>query len=500
MECPRVKKDVSEIPPVGISGLAAYVPPYRVCLEAWSEWTGNNPQKIRAVVGTSFRMRGSEQSVYTLAATAVLRLIRNYGIDPSRVTYLGFGTESSTDNAAGAVIIKGMVNDGLRALGKATLPRECEVPEFKHACLGGVYAMKGALRYLATDGSGRQAIVVSADLAQYARGSSGEQTQGAGAVAMLLEENPKLATVDLRAAGKSSDYRGADFRKPFIRFNQADPGHHGHLNDFPVFNGAYSTACYLEATITALGAMFSKADERPSGWLKNLGVIFMHRPYQRMPESGLALGYLFALARGDASDRAELSTYCDEAGESPVAVIDELNARPAIGEAAEDPARPLPDAYPRSMNVVRALRGTDAYRAVVGDKLSYGAAQVAELGNLYTASLPAWIAAGFEDAIGRGEDLAGCRMLLIGYGSGDAAEAIPCQVVPGWQAAARNIRMAQALADPIGLDRAQYERLHDGLKVSIDRPMREEFIVSHIGERADAPVVDEGIEYYRFIA
>ena len=76
--------DLAPISPIGISGLAAYVPPYRVCLEEWSGWTGNNPEKIRAVVGRSFRMRGSEQSVYTLAATAVLRLIRNYEIDPSR--------------------------------------------------------------------------------------------------------------------------------------------------------------------------------------------------------------------------------------------------------------------------------------------------------------------------------------------------------------------------------------------------------------------------------
>lgn len=491
---------MSELPPVGISGLTAYVPPYRVCLEEWSEWTGNNPEKIRAVVGSSFRMRGSEQSVYTLAATAVLRLIRGYDIDPSQVTYLGFGTESSTDNAAGAVIIKGMVNDGLRALGRSTLPRACEVPEFKHACLGGVYAMKGALRYLATDGAGRQAIVVSADLAQYARGSSGEQTQGAGAVAMLLEENPKLAVVDLKAAGKSSDYRGVDFRKPFIRFNQAAPGHHGHLNDFPVFNGPYSTACYLEATVAALGAMFDKADARPSVWLKDLGAIFMHRPYQRMPESGLALGYLFALSRGDETDRVELAAHCAAAEESVEAVIEELNSRPAIGEVAENPARPVLEAYPQAMNVVRALRSTDAYREIVTEKLAYGADLVAELGNLYTASLPAWIAAGFEDAVERGEDLTGRRMLLIGYGSGDAAEAIPCQVVPGWESAARRIRISAALADPIGLDRDQYERLHDGLQVEIERNMVEEFVVSHVGERADAPVVDEGIEYYRFIA
>ncbi len=73
-------------------------------------------------------------------------------------------------------------------------------------------------------------------------------------------------------------------------------------------------------------------------------------------------------------------------------------------------------------------------------------------------------------------------------------------MVPGWEAAAAKIHMSAALADPIGLDREQYERLHDGERLEIERPMREEFVVSHVGERVGSPVVDEGIEYYRFIA
>ena len=40
---------------VGISGFAAYVPPYRVSLEDWCRWTGAPWDKTRAVVGHSFR-------------------------------------------------------------------------------------------------------------------------------------------------------------------------------------------------------------------------------------------------------------------------------------------------------------------------------------------------------------------------------------------------------------------------------------------------------------
>src|SRR5690554_5482416 len=221
---------------VGISGFAVYVPPYRVDLEAWCEWTATPWEKTRAVVGRSFRMRGPAQSVYTLAANAVRRLMERYEVDPTRVGFLGLGTESSTDNSAGAVIIKGMLDEALKAEGQPPLSRNCEVPEVKHACLGGIYALKHALRYLAVERADRCAIVVSADIAEYARGSSGEPTQGAGAVAMLVERNPRLLEIDLKNIGSASAYRAVDFRKPVLR-NIIRGKLNCHFQDLPVFNG-----------------------------------------------------------------------------------------------------------------------------------------------------------------------------------------------------------------------------------------------------------------------
>ena len=88
---------------IGISGFASYLPPNRVQLADWCQWTGDQFDKIRNVVGSSFRMRGANENAYTMGATAVLRLIQQYGIDPSRIGYLALGTESSTDNSAGAL-------------------------------------------------------------------------------------------------------------------------------------------------------------------------------------------------------------------------------------------------------------------------------------------------------------------------------------------------------------------------------------------------------------
>src|ERR1044071_6598833 len=188
----------------GVSAMSAYVPTFRVRLQDWCQWTGNSWDKIQVVVGKSFRVPGRHENVYTMAANAVLRLIRQNDIDPQRVGFLGLGTESSTDNAAGAVIVRGMVDRALEALGLPRLSRYLEDPEFQEACLGGVDALKSALRYAQCDGADRLAIVVSADVTEYERGSTGEQTQGAGAVAMLIENRPRMFAVDLFRAGSAS--------------------------------------------------------------------------------------------------------------------------------------------------------------------------------------------------------------------------------------------------------------------------------------------------------
>jgi hydroxymethylglutaryl-CoA synthase len=435
-----------------------------------------------------------------MAATAVLRLIDQYDVDPSRVRFLGLGTESSTDNSAGAVIIRGMVDQALRARGLPTLSRSCEVPEYKHACLGGVYAMKGALRFLATDGEGSLAIVVCADIAEYARRSSGEPTQGAGAVAMLIEENPKIASVDLANSGSASDYRVMDFRKPMLRFCGQDRSETHQIQDFPVFNGKYSTTCYIDETLHALRDMYRKRDISAIEHLRSLKTIFMHRPYRRMPETGLAIAYLFALADGGQEDLAELRSYCEASGVDFDGVVDEMRGRPDVASLANEDSLQL-DAYPMTMGVLHAFRNSDAFAHKVLDKLSLGADMIRDLGNLYTAAMPAWFAAGLETALADDLDLAGEELLTLGYGSGDAAEVIPFYMEPGWHEAAARIAFSSALEGAVDLSFEQYVAMHDGQHVAdLERTACNEFVIDAVGQREDRHFQDIGIEYYRYVS
>ncbi|MEM7430823.1 MAG: hydroxymethylglutaryl-CoA synthase [Pseudomonadota bacterium] len=485
---------------IGISGLAAYIPPYRVWLEDWCDWTNGHWPKVREVVGRSFRVRGPDQSVYTMAATAVLRLIDQYDVDPGRIKFLGLGTESSTDNSAGAIIVKGMVDQALETRGLPPIARSCEVPEFKHACLGGVYGMKGAIRHLALDGAGGQAIVVCADIAEYARGSSGEPTQGAGAVAMLLEEDPALAVVDLPGSGSASDYRVMDFRKPMLRFCGQDQNESHQVQDFPVFNGKYSTTCYIDETLQALNDMYRKRQLDPIEYLRSLKSVFMHRPYRRMPETGWAVAYLFALSQGSAEDRAELASYCYEAGIDAEQLRTEMLSQPRVSTLAS-PERLEYEIYPLTMAALRVFRASRHYRTEVLDKLALGSDTMLDLGNLYTAALPAWLAAGFEQALDENRLAVGEEVLTLGYGSGDAAEVIPFYVAERWREASAAMGFNAVMNQAVDLNYEQYAALHDGqIPNDLKYLPKNEFVIDHVGSAEERHFNDLGIEYYRYVS
>ncbi len=509
-----VPRDNRSIHPIdeqapGISGMSIYVPSARVPLKDWCAWTENPWEKVEKVVGRSFRVPAPFENVYTMAANAVLRLIIRYEIDPERVGFLGLGTESSSDNAAGAVIVRGMVDHALSDLGKPRLARELEVPEFKHACLGGVYALKSALRYVACDGKDRYAIVVSADIAEYERGSSGEQTQGAGAVAMLVEHQPKMLALDLGRSGSASSYRGPDFRKPFARhFSQEYAPNTKRLSDFPIFSGRYSTYAYLDETVHAVERMLERVDVKTGTYYDSVRALFFHRPYHHMPISAMSFLYVRGLARSHHHVQ-EFDEICKLAGVTSEAVLSETKTTPDLydrvmkGQAEEDP-------YPATSQAASTLRRQPKFRELLGEKLGLGGELVKDLGNLYSAALPAWIAAGFEEAVQSGEELQGASMVMIGYGSGDAAEAIPMTAVPGWQKAARLIGFAEALTSATDLKREEYEALHDGLPLgtaleSVSSGLAQvlkpsgQFAIHRVGDTYDENFQDLAVEYYEYV-
>jgi hydroxymethylglutaryl-CoA synthase len=314
---------------------------------------------------------------------------------------------------------------------------------------------------------------------------------------MLVENNPKMLRFELDMSGSASDYRGPDFRKPFSRFTNQTLEKHGQPRDFPVFNGKYSTTCYVDEVLAAMKDLFRKVKAAPSAFMKDLGAVFLHRPFLRMAETGLIMSLLYSFALGDDLDQSLLDEYARLAGVDGRALRNELLETKNVYELVEDQTLAV-ELFPLATATAKAFRKTEDFEQLVVKKLRLGGEQMAEVGNLYTASLPVWLAAGLEQAVNEDLQLDNSRFLTIGYGSGDAAEVIPMRVVAGWQSAAERIQFSQSLATATDLDQSAYETLHDTGELSFEPTATQDaFYIASIGAR-DRHFDDSGIEYYKY--
>ena len=484
--------------------MAVYAPAPRVDLEQWCKWNQMPWEKICQTVGSSFRIPSHNENTYTMAATATLRLILQNNIDPGRIGFLGLGTESSTDNSAGSVIVRGMVDQALTQLRVPQISRNCEVPEFKHGCLSGVYALKCASRYAAYDGVGRLAIAVASDVAEYELGSLKEQAQGAGAVAMLVEQHPKLFSLDLCRAGSGSHYRGPDLRKPHKRHFVEGYGNSssGKLADTPVFSGPYSTMSYLDEVTVAVEDMLSKLNTPPGEYYSEVAGLFFHRPYSLLPVVAMSVLYTRGLARAtSAQHKRKFEELCQKARVPPEAVVQELHESLDLFHMMLQGNTAKPMVLKATQEVAAVLRNDREFIVLLDAKMSLGCGTMNHFGNLASAALPCWMAAGLEEAAIKGLKLDGRPMVMVGYGSGDAAEAIPIGMTPGWESAAKRIGAARSLEAAVDLTQDEYEGLHSGeVKRDFSEGQHGRFVIDHVGTRHEAEFQDLAVEYYKYIA
>ena len=181
-------------------------------------------------------------------------------------------------------------------------------------------------------------------------------------------------------------------------------------------------------------------------------------------------------------------------------MIREARSTPDLYASVSELGADVTDPYAATSSVAAVLRKQARFRQLLEQKMSLGSHAVRDLGNLYSAALPSWLAAGFQDALERSIDLTHRPMVAVGYGSGDAAEAWPIRAVSGWAGAAERINVQKAADGAIDLTREQYEALHDGDDVELHYSPQSEFAITHIGEKYDSSFQDLSIEYYSYVS
>jgi hydroxymethylglutaryl-CoA synthase len=218
---------------IGIDAIAIAVPHGFVELADLAEARGVPVGKYVEGLGvTRMAVAQQHEDPVALAANACRRLFATAGVDPSSIGLCVAGTETAVDHS------KPVAAYLHRLLG---LPERCRVYEAKHACFGGTAGLMTAIDWIAAGSNrGRTALVVCTDVARYALRTAGEPTQGAGAVAMLISENPRLLALDPGVTGSyARDVN--DFWRPLYSKEAVVDGHH-------------SVQCYLDALAGAYQA------------------------------------------------------------------------------------------------------------------------------------------------------------------------------------------------------------------------------------------------------
>ena len=266
---------------VGVSDIAIYVPPFYMSHEDLARARGVPPEKYRIGLGNqNMAVIPNWEDTVTMAANAAAQLLEKTGTSPDEIQQLVVSTESGVDHSKPvASFVQGLLKIGTR----------CRVYEIKHACYGGTAGLVNSIDWMSGNSrSPQKALVVMTDIARYAFGSPGEPTQGAGAVALLVEKNPRLFSMDTSLNGVfSKDV--FDFWRPT-----------GHR--VPIVDGKYSIECYLNALEGAYTHFLSNSEISRGALLDQLDYLIYHMPFTNMAQK--AHRHLFDL-ESDGSDPKE---------------------------------------------------------------------------------------------------------------------------------------------------------------------------------------------------
>ncbi len=173
---------------IGLEALSVHVPRYVLSAETLAEANRVDSAKYTKGIGVKgISLCAVDEDPVTMAADAAKTLLERWDVDKERIGMCLVGTESGVDASKPvAVYVHGLLG----------LPATCRTLDTQHACYSATAALKLARDWCAGAGRGKKALVIATDIARYDIASPGEPTQGAGAVAMLVSDEPSLFTFD----------------------------------------------------------------------------------------------------------------------------------------------------------------------------------------------------------------------------------------------------------------------------------------------------------------
>ncbi|AZA84824.1 hydroxymethylglutaryl-CoA synthase [Chryseobacterium lactis] len=402
----------------GIEAADYYVPGLYLEIKELAEKRGIEPAKLEKGLGLhKMALPDVHEDAATFAAEALLKLIKNYHINPKEIARVYLGTESAVDaakpTASYAVQMVEKVLEG--EFGERSF-KNCDVVDMTFACVGGVDALHNALDFVRVNPD-KKAVVIASDYAKYELASSGEYTQGGGAVALLVSSKPDLLVIENNWGVASESV--FDFFKPRRQYKKEDlisapenyPDHIEVFTDEPVFDGQYSNQCYQ--------------DRIREAYHHYKEITGQQKPYENWKYIIFHLPYAFH------GKRVFTEIYSLENGLSY--------------ETPEEQ---------------KTVAKSENYLQLINDKIEKTQRASSEIGNMYTASVFMAFLSALQISFNENEELSGTEIGFVGYGSGSKSKVFAGKVSENWKKVVEKWNLFENLNNRTPIDFDTYEKLH----------------------------------------
>jgi hydroxymethylglutaryl-CoA synthase len=451
----------------GIDDISIYIPKLYVDARDFAEARGLDPDKLERGLGISrMAIVDANQDPAVLAANACLKVMQKNKLSPENVGRLYVATESALDEskAMNSYVI-GMLE---QVYGSGSF-QHCGGIECKFACVSGSYALYDNSNWIrAGEADNQNALVVVSDIAKYDMGSSGEMTQGGGAIAMLLNDEPRLLEFDPKVTSTSikNEY---DFYRPFGK-------------ETPVVHGQYSNLLYLIQVKNALTDYTKKALktglihlEDGESMLDHMDYINMHLPYSNMGKKALAY-----LVRHEWRSTPRWNKIIEQVGmEEPVP----KDPRGTIESILADL-----EFMQKDHEFTKRFAKTNEYQEVYENKVASSLIASKMIGNLYTASLYLGFRSCLEFEFQKGVDLDQKRFGFASYGSGSSAMVFSGVIQPGYHEIVKDMNLETEIGERKKLSLSEYEQLHEN-KLSPEQSLlnsKKEFVLEYVNSTPES--------------
>ena len=242
---------------IGIDQIGFATSNYVLKLDYLAEERGIDPNKLsKGLLMKEISIAPLTEDIVTLGAAAAEQILTVE--DKKAIDMVIVATESSIDQSkAASVFIHGLL--GIQPFARSF--------EMKEACYAGTAALDYAKLHIKQYPESK-VLVIASDIAKYGAETPGEPTQGAGAVAMLISQNPRILEFNEDNVAQTRDIM--DFWRP-------------NYSMTPYVNGVYSTQQYLDCLKTT----WNEYQKRHGLALGDFAAVCFHLPYPKLALKGL---------------------------------------------------------------------------------------------------------------------------------------------------------------------------------------------------------------------